>query len=77
MSIVGIALRGFGKALKTVKGKAKRKILYKPTKTKKGKEELMGFSDDPKTIYKGYKARFGKNKEEKVFFPDYKKRKSN
>jgi len=71
---VGKALRGFGKALKIAKGKVERKVLYKPTKTKKGKEELMGFRDEPKTIYKGYKKRFGKNKGEKVFFPDYKKK---
>ena len=73
VGVVGIALRGFGRALKVIKGKAKRKVLYKPTKTKEGKEELMGFRDEPSTIYKGYKGRFGKK--EKVFFPDYKVKK--
>jgi hypothetical protein len=63
------------KALSKAKGKAKRKVLYKPTKTKKGKEELMQFKDDPKTVYRGYKKRFGKDKGEKYFFPDYKRKK--
>ena len=74
VGVVGIALRGFGRALKVIKGKAKRKVLYKPTKTKEGKEELMGFRDEPGTVYKGYKKRFGKDKT-KTFFPDYKVKK--
>ena len=52
--------------------KVKRKILYKPTTIKGGKEELVTFRDQPETIYKGYAKRFGKNKGEKVLFPDYK-----
>ena len=68
---VGVAVRGFGKALlkaKVIGEKIKRKVTLKEQKLPSGKKEEVVFRDDP-IIYQAYKKRFGKDKDQKILKP--------